>query len=104
MNQAGFSGGGGAGGGVLLVGDVVSVIGTVSARGGSGLVPEFRGIRPGGGGGGGRIKVFWDTECACSEGTFDVSPGTGEPGASGTRGQDGAPGTTHMDQQPYSAN
>ena len=72
-------GGGGAGGGVALISPNTKVLGRILARGGGG----------GGGGGGGRVKVFG---MRLNTGRTAAHPGRGRAG-----GEDGAPGTVHLD-------
>ena len=93
--------GGGAGGGVLLIGDFVTVDGSISVDGGAGGVGDDTFADSGGGGGGGRIKVFYDGVLDDSGAYYSTGGGAGGPNGGSDGGDDGGAGSFFSGWSPF---
>ena len=97
-NDNGNGSGGGSGGGILLLGRVLQLDGTIEADGGNGANGGGRNSDGGGGGGGGRIKLFHEAGLF-DNATVSVQPGSGGSGGSDAEGRDGQAGTIFRAEQ-----
>lgn len=89
------AGGGGSGGGIMLWADSVIIHhSALNSNGGNGANSEFGG---GGGAGGGRIKIFYTTSLDTSNLVLSVQEGAGGIGFQGSDGEDGMPGSIHIE-------